>query len=81
MLDFADVWFEKRPEITFHDPLAAAVIFEPSICRYERGSVSVELDDKSLLGQTKWQADDGRHEVALGVDAKRFFEHYFSVFA
>ena len=80
VLDFADVWFEKRPEITFHDPLAAAVIFEPSICSYERGSVSVELDDKSLLGQTKWQADGGRHEVALGVDSKRFFEHYFSVF-
>lgn len=84
VLDFADVWFEKRPEITFHDPLAAAVIFDESICQFERGTVSVELDDKSLLGQTKWignkGTDDHRHEVALSVDAERFFEHYFSVF-
>lgn len=80
VLDFADVWFEKRPEITFHDPLAAAVIFDDSICGFERGTVSVELDDKSMLGQTKWNANGGRHEVALNVDAKRFFNHYFSVF-
>lgn len=80
VLDFADVWFEQRPAITFHDPLAATVIFDDSICRFERGTVAVELDDKALLGQTKWQQGAGRHEVALGVDAERFFAHYFSVF-
>lgn len=80
VLDFADVWFEQRPEITFHDPLAATLLFDDSICRFERGTVAVELEDKSLLGQTKWTAGAGQHEVALQVDAERFFAHYFSVF-
>lgn len=81
VLDFADVWFEQRPEITFHDPLAATLIFEPSICTYEDGSVNVELNDAELLGQTKWTAGgDAPHRIALGVDADHFFNHYFAVF-
>ena len=31
----AEVWFRHTPEITFHDPLAAALIFEPTLCRLE----------------------------------------------
>lgn len=80
VLDFADVWFEQRPEITFHDPLAAATIFDESICNYEMGTVTVELTDQTLLGQTKWAAGAGPHSVALAVDAANFFAHYFSVF-
>ena len=84
VLDFADVWFEQRPEITFHDPLAAAIIFDESICTYETGQVTVELDDKELLGQTKLATNSGvgnaPHSVALGVDAAKFFDHYFAVF-
>jgi len=83
VLDFAEIWFTKRPTITFHDPLAAATLFDDQICTFERGHVQVELENPSLLGQTIWQPapDAGQHEVALGVDAERFFEHYFSVFA
>lgn len=82
VLDFADVWFEQRPEITFHDPLAATLIFEPSICTYEDGAVAVELADAELLGQTKWTAggDSHPHQIAVGVAADHFFNHYFSVF-
>jgi purine nucleosidase len=79
--DFAEVWFRQRKEITFHDPLAAATIFDPSICHFERGRVDVNLTSKLLAGRTIWKpAADGPHEVALNVDPQRFFDHYFSLF-
>jgi inosine-uridine nucleoside N-ribohydrolase len=82
VLDFAEVWFRERPRITFHDPLAAATIFEERICVCERGTVEVELASERLGGLTHWTpgGEDARHEVALEVDGARFFEHYFSVF-
>ncbi|HTL31043.1 MAG TPA: nucleoside hydrolase [Tepidisphaeraceae bacterium] len=32
VIPMAEVWFEQRPTITFHDPLAAVCIFRPEIC-------------------------------------------------
>lgn len=77
VLDFAEVWFKERSRITFHDPLAAATLFDDGICEFERGQVTIELDDRAALGKTIWQPGDGPHEVARAVDADRFFEHYF----
>jgi len=81
--DFAEVWFEERQRLTFHDPLAAVCIFEEDICQYEAGTVDVELHAESRLGQTRWQSGptDSAQQVALQVDADRFFEHYFGVFS
>jgi inosine-uridine nucleoside N-ribohydrolase len=80
VLDFAEIWFQQAEQITFHDPLAATTIFDESICRFERGRVDVELRSERLLGMTHWTPQaDGPHAVALGVDAGRFFEHYFGV--
>ena len=82
VLDFAEIWFAKQATtITFHDPLAAATIFDEQVCTFTRGQVDIELENKALLGQTAWQPG-GRatHEVALGVDANHFFKHYFSLF-
>lgn len=80
VLDFAEVYFRQRDRITFHDPLAATTLFADDICTFERGTVEVELADERLRGMTHWVPDgDGRHEVALEVDAARFFEHFFSV--
>jgi inosine-uridine nucleoside N-ribohydrolase len=83
VLDFAEVWFNERPEITFHDPLAATTIFDSQICAFTRGSVDVELASPRLAGLTHWQAntEPAPHQVALEVDSTRFFENYFSVFA
>lgn len=83
VLDFAEVWFMQRPEITFHDPLAAVTIFDDSVCTFKRGTVDVELTSPRLLGMTHWIPDEanGRHEVALEVVPQRFFDRYFSVFA
>ena len=82
VLDFAEVWFaQERDEIVFHDPLAAATIFDEAICHFARGQVDVELKSDTLKGKTYWTAvADGPHEVALTVDAPRFFAHYFSFF-
>lgn len=82
VLDFAEVWFQQTEVITFHDPLAAATIFDDQLCGFERGQVTVELADAALAGQTRWTAAaSGRHAAAFTVEAPRFFEHYFAVCA
>lgn len=80
--DFAAAWFHGRETITFHDPLAAAVIFDDQICRFERGAVEVELVSDKTPGTTYWNGarEEASHEVALEVDGERFFAHYFDVF-
>ena len=80
VLDFAEIWFQQRDAITFHDPLAATTIFDATICRFTAGEVEVESKNDALLGQTRWRpGNGGRHEVALGVQVERFFQHFFSV--
>ena len=81
VLDFAEVWFRQRDIITFHDPLAAATVFDDQICVFKKGTVKVDLTSERLKGMTFWEAGSSeKHEVALEVDSRRFFEHYFSVF-
>lgn len=79
--DMVEAWFGASGRITFHDPLAAATIFEPGLCRFERGVVEVEVADGRLQGLTYWTPDapGAPHEVATEVDSARFFEHYFGV--
>ena len=80
VIKLAEVWFEHTPRITFHDPLAATVIFDESLVTTERGDVSVWTNDDALYGLTRWQkSDTGRHEIAVAVDAPRFFEMYFGI--
>ena len=82
VLDMAEVWFQQRPEVTFHDPLAAVSIFDEQVCTYERGQVDVELASAQLAGMTYFaKADGGPHEVAMTVDAGGFFAEYFGVTA
>ena len=79
--DFAEGWVKNSSRrICFHDPLAAACVFQPDICRYRQGKVDVSLSPPPM-GWTVFDpnADDKTHTVAAGVDAARFFEHYFDV--
>ncbi|HEY4383103.1 MAG TPA: nucleoside hydrolase [Ktedonobacteraceae bacterium] len=82
VLDFAQVWFQQRGVMTFHDPLAASTIFNEAICTFVPGTVHVEYANKAHEGKTYWDAHDTtpRHEVALAVNAERFFEEYFRFF-
>lgn len=76
--EMAEVWFESASQITFHDPLAAAMIFDPSLCKTVRGKVSVVADGIEKAGQTLWRAEpEGPHAVCAQVDSQRFFEHFF----
>ena len=80
VLQQAEVWFQRAGEITFHDPLAAALIFEPSLCRLETGTIAVELGPGPSEGRTVFAPEPGGpHRVAAEVDAEAFFTHYFSV--
>lgn len=78
--DMAEEWFKHSPHITFHDPLAAASLFENDICSYVRGTISVELTSPVASGQTYIKPDPaGRHFAAETVDSGKFFEAYFDV--
>jgi len=81
VLDFADVFFKENHDyMTFHDPLAAATIFDSKICNFQSGEVTVELENKNVVGLTKWEPADinSPHQVANEVNKERFFHHYFS---
>lgn len=80
VLDMAEIWFTQfYPFITFHDPLAAATIFDASLCTYQRGRVKLENEDART--RTIWQLGetDTPHQVAMTVDVDRYFQHFFSV--
>jgi len=83
VLDFAEVWFQHVPFVTFHDPLAATTIFDDAICGFEKGRVDIELKSDHMPGATIWHpnAEHGHHEIATTVQKERFFEHYFGFFA
>jgi purine nucleosidase len=77
----AEVWFRDAPAITFHDPLAAALIFQPALCTTDDAHIKVETHNPHLLGLT-YQRNDLEtvpHEVATTVDPEGFFDHYFAV--
>ena len=80
VMDMAEVWFAGfYPSITFHDPLAAATIFDNDLCTYQHGRVKV--DQVNQPGKTIWQPDapNGPHEIAVTVDVERYFDHFFNV--
>ncbi|MCS7254592.1 MAG: nucleoside hydrolase [Armatimonadota bacterium] len=78
--EMAEVWFKGTQRVVFHDPLAASLIFEPEICKYESGRITVNLKDGDALGETTFHPNGGGgHKIATDVDVGRFFEHYFTV--
>ena len=82
VLDFSKIWFEEWDMITFHDPLAASIIFNDSICQFENGLVTIELEKEKERGLTRWHPghENNKHEAAVDVNKEKFFEEYLSVF-
>jgi inosine-uridine nucleoside N-ribohydrolase len=78
--EMAEVWFKHADVITFHDPLAAAALFQPDLCQYEEGEVTVDVRGPAP-GMTFWERNGGQkpHRVAVDVNPERFFEAYFGV--
>jgi len=80
VLDMAEIWFAGfYPSITFHDPLAAATVFEPDLCFYQQGTVRIDNSDKP--GKTICQPGgaESPHQVAMTVNMDRYFEHFFKI--
>lgn len=77
----AEIWFRHAAHITFHDPLAAALIFEPSLCETEAAHVEVDLVNPPTVGHTYhvYNKETKPHELAATVKAQAFFDHYFAV--
>lgn len=80
-----EVWAKEREQVTFHDPLAAAAIFEPGLCTYKNGRVEVELKSERVAGMTHFlpgtKQEEKPHRIAVEVHPEAFFEHYFGVTA
>lgn len=71
---FGDNWLKKSKKLTLHDPLAAVSVFHPDICRFERGNVQVETEEKSNMGGTSFMpSEDGCIEIARTVDRAQFY--------
>jgi len=81
--DMAAAWFQHSEKITFHDPLAAALLFKPELCEYATGTIDVVVDKQHKVGgRTPFTpSTDGPHRIATTVNPDAFFEHYFGVFA
>ncbi len=76
----AKAWFAHSPELTFHDPLAAALIFRPELCEWVDGKVAVSMsNDPSQAGTTAMVIGDGPDRVAKSVNVSGFFDEYFAV--
>jgi inosine-uridine nucleoside N-ribohydrolase len=80
VLDMAELWFTQfYPFITFHDPLAAATIFDASLCTYRRGRVILQNEEAGTKMIWQPRETDAPHQVAMTVDIDRYFQHFFSV--
>jgi inosine-uridine nucleoside N-ribohydrolase len=77
-----EVWGTHADRVVFHDPLAGVSLFQPDVCEWTGGRVSVEMASRRYRGATAFDAgrDDSPHEVATTVDPDAFFAAYFSVF-
>ena len=80
VLDMAEIWFAQfYPHITFHDPLAAATIFDDTLCTYQQGRVKIENADANTKSIWQPSGTDTPHQVAMTVDVDRYFQHFFDV--
>ena len=78
----AETWFKSAGEVTFHDPLAATLVFHPGLCSFESGRVDVAYQKNGEnSGHTSLITGPGHDRVANEVDADAFFREYFSVFS
>ncbi|GAB3975995.1 nucleoside hydrolase [Plantactinospora veratri] len=86
--DMAASWFAERPEVTFHDPLAAMTLFAPALCTFAPGGVAVDTGGGPAAGNTTFRpaaggnspaAGSAPHEVAVEVRPRAALDHYFEV--
>lgn len=79
--DFARPFFDQYDWVFMHDPLAAASIFQPGLCTFQSGLITVHTTSDGGgvdPGATTWEPvpTDGPHQIATAVDIDSFFKHY-----
>ena len=80
VLNFAEIWFRERDKITFHDPLAASILFRKEICKFKKGNVCIKIEGDNK-GLTEFiENEKGNINVAFDVDINSFFSHFFNFF-
>jgi purine nucleosidase len=73
ILDYVPLWFQMEPLLTFHDPIAAAMVLNESICTLATGVVDVEMGS----GVTRFKPDSaGPHRIAVDIDPSAFFTEF-----
>jgi len=77
----ASKWFSGADHITFHDPLAAALIFRPELCGYVSGQVSVGDAGETTFADEASSHRAGSQRIADTVDSDGFFREYFRHFS
>ncbi|MCL1858305.1 MAG: nucleoside hydrolase [Oscillospiraceae bacterium] len=66
--------------ITFHDPLAAAVIFDEAICGFESGTIETDIESSRSKGLLYFDKSlDSKNKIAMYVDRNKFFGHFFEI--
>jgi len=87
VLAMLDAWATRTRQVTFHDPLAAALVFEESLCTYEAGVAMNDVTHpgeeaaRTFFAPAKQLPDAQRafgQRVAKGVKVRPFFDHYFA---
>lgn len=78
---FAEEWFTRSDRVSYHDPLAAVMIFEPELFEYTRVNAEVLVDAPELYGANNVEnTPDGKIKAVTSVDTAAFFKHFFGVF-
>jgi purine nucleosidase len=73
----AETWFAHRSDMVFHDPLAAALVLDETLCEVEMGDIAIDPSD----GRTSFTPNTrGPHRIATGVHADAFFRVFFAAF-
>jgi len=81
VVTMADAWLATQEQVSFNDPLAAAVIFRPALCGYTSGTVGVDaVPGSPAAGTTRFaMSPQGPHRIATSVNPAVFFREFSSV--
>ena len=74
---FADVWFENKQYMIYHDPLAAMTAFDENICTFKKCRASVVMPGNADEGKILIDCEGQDVEVADSVNVQYALEKYF----
>ena len=76
---FADVWFESKEFMIFHDPLAVMTLFDDRVCSFVKCGAKVSFPDAPQAGKITLDLTQNDIEVADSVNAEYALERFFRI--